>query len=115
MMLEMAPDRSFGVLSPAFRGCEGSFALERFADKGCTFLLEGRCELHGTGHEPLECSFCHHSRPGEGPKCHRALERDWDSPAGRELVVRWSKLTGHWDRSVLRLGGAGEETTWQPS
>jgi hypothetical protein len=110
MMLEMAPDGSFGVLSPAFRGCEGRFALERFADKGCTFLHEARCELHGTGMQPLECRFCHHDRPGEGPKCHRALERDWDGPTGRDLVVRWSKLTGFWERSVLpRVGGAGSE------
>ena len=28
MMLEMAPEKTFGVLSPAMRGCEGQFANE---------------------------------------------------------------------------------------
>jgi hypothetical protein len=34
MMLEMAPDRSFGVLSPAFKGNELVFAKQLFADQG---------------------------------------------------------------------------------
>jgi hypothetical protein len=94
MMLEMSPDRSFGVLAPAFKGCEVSFALQRYASQGCTFLKDNRCELHGTGLQPLECRFCHHDRVGLGLKCHADLEKDWNTPAGRALVVRWSKLTG---------------------
>ncbi len=103
MMLEMAPDNSFGVLSPAFKGSEVNFALDRFKANGCTFLThEQRCELFGTGHTPLECCFCHHDRPGQGPKCHRALEKDWNTPEGKALVVRWAKLTGFWERVVRR-------------
>ncbi len=104
MMLEMSPDRTFGVLSPAFKGCEGRFALKVFADAGCTFLKSSRCELFGTGHQPLECRYCHHSRPNLGTACHRALELDWDTPAGKSLVVRWSRETGFLDqqRSLLR-------------
>lgn len=98
MMLEMAPDRSFGVLSPAFKGCEGSFALEMFASRGCTFLKEARCELFGSGLQPLECRFCHHDRPGRGLQCHADLENDWRTPAGASLVVKWSRLTGFLDR-----------------
>jgi hypothetical protein len=94
MMLEMSPDKSFGVLSPAFSGCEGNFALHVFSDRGCTFLTQNRCELHGTGLQPLECRFCHHDRPGLGSKCHADIEKDWNRPAGRALVVRWSKVTG---------------------
>jgi Fe-S-cluster containining protein len=100
MMLEMAPDHSFGVLSPSFKGNEVNFAQDRFADRGCTFLKENLCELYGTGLQPLECRFCHHDRPGLGPQCHAALEKDWRTPAGQALVVRWSKLTGFWDRMV---------------
>lgn len=96
MMLEFSPDRSFGVLSPAFKGCEGGFALEFHADKGCTFLHEGRCELHGTDFQPLECRFCHHSRSGQGPKCHADIERDWHTPAGYELIKKWGDTTGFW-------------------
>lgn len=96
MMLEMAPDRSFAVLSPAFRGCELDFARDLYSGRGCTFLSDGRCELHGTGHQPLECRFCHHDRPGDGKRCHADIERDWNTPAGRALVVMWSRLTGFW-------------------
>ena len=102
MMLEMAPGNSFGVLSPAFKGNEGDFSRELFSGQGCTFLKDGLCELHGTGLEPLECCFCHHDRIGLGPKCHADIGRDWDSLAGRDLVVRWSKSTGFWGRKIER-------------
>src|SRR6187397_1226277 len=62
MMLEIEPELSFGVLSPAFKGCERSIATNQFARNGCTFLKNDRCELYGTGHQPLECRFCHHDR-----------------------------------------------------
>lgn len=98
MMLEMAPELSFGVLSPAFKGCELAFAENRFASAGCNFLKDDRCELFGTGHQPLECRFCHHNRRGLGPKCHADIEKDWNSPEGHALVIRWSKLTGFWEQ-----------------
>jgi hypothetical protein len=100
MMLEMSPERSFGVLSPAFKGCEGYFALNFYASRGCNFLKDNHCELHGTGFQPLECRFCHHDRPGLGQRCHVDIEKDWNTPAGQALVVSWSKLTGFW--SCLR-------------
>lgn len=91
MMLEISPDRRLAVLSPAFKGNGGTYAFSEFAARGCGFLTaEGGCELHGTGHQPLECRFCHHARRGDGPKCHRDLEMDWNSPAGRALVARWA-------------------------
>jgi hypothetical protein len=98
MMLEMSPDRSYGVLSPAFKGNEVAFALNVFADQGCNFLSGNRCELFGTGLQPLECRYCHHDRPGMGPKCHEEIGEEWNTAAGRALVVRWSKLTGFWER-----------------
>lgn len=95
MMLELSPDRRTGVLSPAFKANEGNYALNDHAANGCTFLtVESRCELYGSGLAPLECRFCHHSRKGEGPKCHRALEKDWTSHAGRTLVARWAAARG---------------------
>ncbi len=93
MMLELSPERTFGVLSPAFRGCEGTFAFQEFAQNGCCFYRDGLCALHGTGLEPLECRFCHHERMGEGQVCHAALERDWRSPAGQALVTQWLAST----------------------
>lgn len=97
-MLELSPERDYAVLSPAFRGCEGLFALQEFQRFGCTFLKDGRCELHGNGNMPLECRFCHHDRPGQGLVCHAAIEQDWDTTAGQELVVRWQRITGFWKR-----------------
>jgi len=95
MMLELSPDRTSGVLSPAFKGNEGNYALNDFANRGCTFLTsDQRCELHWTGLQPLECRFCHHDRRGEGPRCHRDLEKDWDSHAGRTLVAKWAAAAG---------------------
>jgi hypothetical protein len=94
MMVEVAPERSFIVLSPAFKGCEGNFALDPYKNKGCTFLQDKRCQLHGSGLQPLECCFCHHDRPGEGQICHADIEQDWNTPAGLALVERWSRQTG---------------------
>lgn len=89
MMLEMSPEFTFGVLSPAFKGCEKYFALHAYARNGCTFLKDKRCELFGTGHQPLECRFCHHERQGLGTQCHADLEKDWNTPAGQALVNKW--------------------------
>jgi hypothetical protein len=108
MMLEMSPDRN-GVLAPVFPGCEVAFVDYRRV--GCTFLVADRCELYGTGLQPLECRYCHHDRPGKGPRCHAALEKDWDSAAGRALVVHWAKLIGFWE--WLALGCACREMSWR--
>lgn len=88
-MLEIAPELTYGVLSPAFKGCEGAIAANQFAQNGCNFLKANRCELYGTGYQPLECRFCHHDRQGLGAKCHTDLENEWNSPAGQALVEKW--------------------------
>jgi hypothetical protein len=105
MMLEIPPEQTFGVLSPAFTGCEGGLANNLAARRGCTFLKDQRCELHGSGYQPLECRFCHHDRPGLGPKCHADLERDWHTPEGQALVQQWGMQTGFWARMrMLKTG-----------
>lgn len=91
MMLEISPEMTFGVLSPAFKGCEGNYALQKYANNGCNFLRDSLCELHGTGCEPLECLYCHHLRKGLGRKCHAAIEKDWQSTAGQALIHNWIK------------------------
>jgi hypothetical protein len=98
MMLELSPDRTFGVLSPAFKGCEGDFARQVYAGRGCTFLKDKRCQLHGSELQPLECRYCHHERVGIGPQCHADIAQEWDSTKRRALVVRWTKLSGLWRR-----------------
>jgi hypothetical protein len=102
MMLEMEAREKLAVLSPAFRGNEGDFAWQEFAANGCGFLKDQLCELHGSGHQPLECRFCHHERAGQGQLCHAALEKDWATPAGQALVVEWARLTGFLERLEAR-------------
>lgn len=92
MMLEISPDFTFGVLSPAFKGNESNIAMQIFSRKGCTFLRDSLCELHNTGLQPLECRFCHHDRKGKGIKCHLDIEKDWNTKDGQELVKKWSDL-----------------------
>lgn len=101
MMLEVAPGFAYGVLSPAFRGCEKNFALQEYASYGCNFYNGGLCELYGTGLEPLECLFCHHTRIGEGIKCHADIEKDWNTPEGQALVFLWGNSVGLWARYGL--------------
>ena len=103
MMLEAPRDLSFGVLAPAFFGCEGGFALQGHAHRGCSFLSNGLCRLHGTGFMPLECRFCHHDRRGQGQSCHDALERDWRTPPGQKLVLEWAAITNLWQRHGMRF------------
>ncbi len=94
MMLEVAPEGGWAVLSPAFRGCEGFIAVQEASRNGCNFLKDERCELFGTGVQPLECRFCHHDRLGLGKECHAALEADWHTPEGQKLVDEWKKDRG---------------------
>lgn len=89
MMLEMSPDLSYGVLSPAFKGCEGFYAIQKFAKSGCNFLKEGLCELYHSPFMPLECRFCHHMSGGMGEACHNDIGDDWNSKEGQCLVRRW--------------------------
>jgi len=91
MMLEISPERTFGVLSPAFKGCEGKLALNNYAQNGCNFLENNLCQLHSAGLMPLECQFCHHEREGLGQKCHSDIEKEWKTEIGRAQVLKWTK------------------------
>lgn len=98
MMLDVSPDLSYGVLSPAYRGCEGNVALNSLKKNGCAFDADGSCRLHNTGLQPLECRFCHHTRVDLELKCHEALDWDWRTPQGQALVQAWTKEVGLWIR-----------------
>jgi hypothetical protein len=103
MMLEISPEQNFGVLSPAFKGNEGDYALQVFSNRGCTFLNGGLCELFGTGLQPLECRYCHHARKNLGIKCHLDIENDWKTESAKRLIVKWGNIIGFWQRQGLRL------------
>ena len=101
MMLEISPERHFGVLSPAFKGNESNYALQIFSKNSCTFYCNGLCELFGTGLQPLECRFCHHKRKGLGLKCHLDIEKDWNTKSGKSLIIKWGNIIGFWQRQEL--------------
>lgn len=103
MMLEMAPEGTFSVLSPAFKGNDVNFALVVFANQGCTFFKDGLCELFESGHVPLECRYCHHNRQGQGINCHIEIEKQWNTPDAKRLIVKWGNLTGFWSRQGLTV------------
>lgn len=92
VMLEISPEMSFGVLVPAFKGCESNFALQNYANNGCTFLNMNKCQLHKSKYQPLECRYCHHDRVGKGIECHNALEKEWNSFEGQKLVNYWLRI-----------------------
>ncbi len=96
MMMEISPERDFGVLSPAFKGNEGNYALQVFSKNGCTFYHHGLCEFFGTELQPLECRFCHHDRRGLGNLCHLDIEKDWNTHHGRKVVWLWGNRVGLW-------------------
>jgi hypothetical protein len=103
MMLEISPEHTFGVLSPAFKGAEGNYALEIFSSNRCTFLQNDLCELYDTGLQPIECRYCHHSRKGLGKKCHDAIEKNWNTNEGKKLIVKWGNILGFWNRQGFIL------------
>lgn len=103
MMLEISPERDFGVLSPAFKGNEADFALQIFSKNGCTFFNNGLCELFGTGSMPLECRYCHHTRIGKGLQCHLDIEMDWKTIYGQKIIVKWGNIVGLWERLGVKL------------
>ncbi|HEX2919791.1 MAG TPA: hypothetical protein VHO50_01365 [Bacteroidales bacterium] len=103
MMIEISPEHSFGVLAPAFKGNESNYAFAEFSQYGCTFLNDGKCELFDTGHMPLECRYCHHSRKGKGQQCHSDIEKDWKTMDGQKLIVKWGNIIGFWERQGLKM------------
>jgi len=89
MMMEISPEFTFAVLSPAFLCNENMIALQKYSGNGCCFLHNGLCELHDIESLPLECAFCNHDRIEEGQQCHGDLEKDWNTSRGQALTMRW--------------------------
>jgi hypothetical protein len=98
MMLEISPEMNFGVISPAFKGCEGMLASNVYSKNWCNFYTNGLCELYSTGLIPLECSYCHHERIGQGIRCHSDIEKEWNTEKGKALVKKWGSIVGLWEK-----------------
>ena len=92
MMLEISPEMTFAVLSPAFYGNERKIAQNIYSKNGCNFYKNSLCELHNTDIFPFECNFCHHDRVGLGLKCHADLENDWFTTEGQSIARKWCNI-----------------------
>lgn len=98
IMLEISPELTFGVLSPAFKGCEMNIAINLFKENWCTFYHNGLCDLHNTPYLPLECAFCNHDSKGQGQKCHTDIEQLWKSKENQKIIKEWGEMVGLWER-----------------
>ena len=96
------------VLAPAAKGCEKdrapnteelfggmSFVESMFANpkKGtCTFLRDGRCDIHASGMKPLQCRSAMGCK-GTGLD-NTDMGKLWDNPEAQALVFEWMALVG---------------------
>lgn len=100
LMLDWGTDGKGGtniaILCGALKGHEGQVApYLPMSPAGCTFFVEGLCQLHDLRLKPIEGRASHHSdSPKKAQMRHRDIALSWDSDAGREVVARWRELTG---------------------
>jgi hypothetical protein len=80
-------------IHPALKGYEGTKAPYATASlKGCTFWINGKCELHEKGLKPLGGKIAHHAQPSEEWLAFAELcVQTWDTDEGRRIVERWKK------------------------
>lgn len=84
------------ILCPAAPGCGGRDApeidfLNMFGPGWrCTFLKNGKCELHGTSMKPFECRVTMVCKDVPGNSgAHAAAAKKWNTPKGKEVVLLW--------------------------
>lgn len=87
-------DEPIAILCGALKGYEGELAPDMpISDDGCTFWVDGLCQLHEVGLKPLEGRVAHHSNKPDD-KLHGEVAKLWDSEDGRAVIARWRELTG---------------------
>ena len=96
---EVGNDERLYLLAAASIGCEGGDAPEfeqmdllmGNCSKGqCTFLKDGRCEIHATDYKPKQCREslgCEHSGPD-----NYEMARLWNTDEGRNALAAWSNI-----------------------
>lgn len=94
---EYGNDEKIWILAPASEGCEGLDAPEcdswvsafmgNWCKGQCTFLRDGKCEIHDSGFKPRQCREtlgC----TGEHTTNYE-IAKHWDTDEGRTVVERW--------------------------
>lgn len=80
------------IVGPALKGHEGEHApFWPIQDQGCSFWVEGLCQLHNEGLKPLEGCLGHHLIE-DAMIVHGHIPKLWDNDEGRQVVQQWREL-----------------------
>jgi len=92
-------DKSIAILCGALKGHEGKITpYWPKSDEGCTFYVNGRCQLHQPGLKPLEGRVAHHAQSYEHQQMlHSSIPPMWDCELGLQAIERWRSITGEQD------------------
>lgn len=84
------------MLKPALKGYEGMKSPWDVASKsGCTFWINGMCELHSSGLKPSQGKLAHHSLNKEqNDKIGEAMNDSWEGGKGDDIIEQWKEENG---------------------
>jgi hypothetical protein len=81
------------MIKPALKGWEGEKApwnTESYL--GCTFWIDGKCELHDLGLKPEQGKLAHHSNTDEqNDSIGQHIELTWKTKTGEKIIKEWKK------------------------
>lgn len=91
----VAEGNPVGILCGGLKGHEGKIApYWPESIEGCTFFVDGLCQLHDTGLKPFQAMVVHHSDTHERVTQLRILIVEaWNSEAGLKAIDRWREIT----------------------
>lgn len=85
------------MLKPALKGYEGQFSPWQTAShEGCTFWLDGKCQLHNLGIKPTQGKLAHHDLSNAQHNEIAELVNDsWRDGKGDAVIEKWMKINNH--------------------
>lgn len=103
LMLDDWPDASFIpiAIKPALKGHEGEKApWDVQSYEGCTFWIDGKCELHNLDLKPIQGRLAHHDNTKEQDEVIGQLIKDaWNTEEAQEVIKKWKKEVEYDDSS----------------
>ena len=90
LMYDDWPDGN-SLIKPALKGYEGENApwVTR-TEEGCTFWIEGKCQLHDLGLKPLQGRLSHHSQTFEHEMDIEDIIKDeWQNDKTAAVIKKW--------------------------
>lgn len=82
------------MIKPALKFSESQTAPYNTASElGCTFWIDGKCELHNIGLKPLQGKLAHHSLDDESWNyISKVIRKSWQSEKANSLIKKWEKI-----------------------